>query len=108
MRSSFLLLFFNKIAYIAVHFHFRIASMIADFLVYKRSDKDYVRKDIEPEHEDYYGSKGAVNGGIFYGICYEPGKKSADKGKNKRTENRPGKNVYPIGASPCAAVINCI
>ena len=83
-----------------------VVFVFAKFFVQKRAKKDYIGKDIKPEHKDDYGSKGTVNSGIFYGRAYEPGEKSAYNGENKRTENRPGKNVYAVWASPGVAVIN--
>ena len=85
---------------------FLVVFVFAHFLVDKRSDKDDVGKNIKPKHKNDHRSEGAVNGGIFYRRTYEPGEKSAYYGENKRTENRSGKNVYVIRASPCVAVIN--
>ena len=83
-----------------------VISVFTDFLVYKCSDKDYIRKNIKPEHKNDHRSKGTVNRGIFYRKTYEPGEKTAYNGKNKGTENRTGKNGNVIWASPGVAVIN--
>lgn len=87
---------------------FSVVFVFAKLFVDKRSDKDNVRKDIKPEHKNDYRSKGTVDCGIIYGRTYEPGEKTAYNGENKRTEDRSGKNVYVIWASPCVAVINGI
>ena len=55
--SFCLLLLFNKTVDVAVEFHFRVAFVFAHFLVYQSSEKDYVSKDIKPEHQNDYGSK---------------------------------------------------
>ena len=80
--SFFLRFLFNKAVNVAVEF-VTVVFVFANFFVDKRSDKDNVRKDIKPEHEDDHRSKGTVNCGIFYGRAYEPGEESAYYGENK-------------------------
>ena len=89
-------------------FHLRVAPVFAEFLVDKCADEDYIRKKIEPEHQDDNRGKGAIDRGIFYRGAYEPGEKSAEDSENKRTENRPRKNFHSVRASPCVAEINSI
>ena len=106
--SFCLLLLFNNAVNVAVEFHFWVAFVFAHFLVYQSAEKDYVGKDIKPEHQNDYGSKGTIDRGIFYRRTYEPGEKSAYNSENKRTEDRARKNFHFIGTAPCVAVINGI
>ena len=87
---------------------FSVVFVFADFLVDQSAYKGYVGKNIKPQHQDNYGSKRTIDSGIFYRRTYEPGEKSAYNGKNDRTENRAGKNVYVIWASPRVCIIDNI
>ena len=82
--------------------------MVAELLVNKGADKDYIRKDIKPEHQDNYRCKGTVDCGILYGGAYKPREKSAYKSKNKRTEDRSGKDFHFIGTAQGVEIIKRI
>ena len=58
-----------------------VISVFAEFLIDKRTYKDYVRKNIKPKHQYDYRSKGTVYCGIFYGKTYKQGKNSAYNSK---------------------------
>ena len=91
---------FDKAGYAVMIFHLRIIHLRAYLSVYQRSDHDYAAENIEPEHQNYYGSKGTVNKRISYGKAYEPGKNKADSGKQQRAENRSRKGDGFIWAVP--------
>ena len=88
--------------------HFRVGTVFAQFLVYKRTDEDDICKDIKPEHQYDNGSKGTVDCGIFDRETDAPGEKSAYNGEKNGTYCRTGKYVYFEWASPRVAKINRI
>ena len=89
-----------------MEFNAGVAGMFVQRLIDKRADDNDVAKQIEPEHQDYHRSKGAVNQGIVDGNADKFGENETDHGQKQRSGNGSGKHMGFIGAVPLRRVID--